>query len=211
MMINEARTQSSTLQRRVQAALDAMPAWRSMLFPFGFLIAPEEVSIPDADFPTYGSWPSVSMDGFRIHHHPDQTVFTRKNDDETLFLIGHALDPITMIHEEPEILRDMAAALVEDESSYLEVLNRLTGVFVTGVVDGDGLTIYGDAAGMQTAYYGDVGGTPYVASHAALVGILCDLAISDYVQRLIRYRFYPLFGRALPGDLSPYAELSTLR
>lgn len=65
-------------------------------------------------------------------------------------------------------------------------------VFALGYVQGETVKVFGDAAGMQTVYYGHVEGRPYVVSHAALVGVLEGLVLSDYVRRLVSYRFYHL-------------------
>lgn len=205
-----ARLTEQPLVGQVRVVLDQNPEYRDMLFPFGFLLTDRSLSAEAVGFPFYGAWTSAKVGRFQFWTHPDQRLHLYTGIDRTLFLVGHAYDPVAFVHDEAEILRTMEDGIIEGQDGYLQALNRLTGVFVTGIIDEAGLTIYGDAAGMQTCYYGDVGGTVFVTSHAALAGILGGLQVSDYVRRLTSYRFYHLFGRALPGDLSPYEELRRL-
>lgn len=209
-MSSSTHDQPTALRDRVRHSLDRQPQLRPMLFPFGFLITPATVHVPLEGFPFYGRWHRTEVGSYAIHHHPDQPVFVVNGETRALFLIGHAYDPVAMIADEVELLRAMRDAREVSMGDHIEALNRLTGIFVTGVVEGDELTLYSDAVGMQTVFYGSLDGVPHVTSHAALVGSLYDLESTEYVKRLTNYRFYPLFGRALPGDLSPYAELRRL-
>lgn len=195
---------------QVRGILDRNPEFRDMLFPFGFLLTDQEASPESADFPFYGAWTSTDVGRFRFWTHPGQNLHLHTGAGRTLFLVGHAYDPLKLIHDEAEILRGMEDGLIQGEIGYLEALNRLTGVFVTGLIDEAGLVVYGDAAGMQTCYYGEIDGAAFVTSHAALVGSIRSLQVTEYVRHLTSYRFYHLFGRALPGDLSPYDELRRL-
>lgn len=198
------------LVERVRVALDENPEYRDMVFPFGFLITDDDVSGDTDRFPFYGAWDRTDAGRFQFWRHPEQRLYLHRSAGRVLFLIGHAYDPIALTYREEEILGAMATGLLEGQEAYLRVLNQLTGVFVTGIIDDDSLTFYGDAAGMQTCYYGDICGSVFVTSHAALVGALRGLEVSEYVRHLTSYRFYHLFGRALPGDLSPYKELRRL-
>ena len=87
------------------------------------------------------------------------------------------------------------------------MLNGLTGVFTLLRFADDGAEVICDASGMQTAFYGIVKGKKYVSSHMCLLGELLRLSMDPYVEKLIHYRFFHLFGNALPGDLTQYAEI----
>lgn len=99
-----------------------------------------------------------------------------------------------------------AERLYESENSFIKYFNNWTGHFALLLFTNDGISIYGDAAGMYTLFYGFYNGKLYVSSHTNLLGSVCDVTFDAYVERLINYRFYRLFGRVLPGDLSPYKE-----
>lgn len=194
----------------VRRSLDEKPHLRPMLFPFGFLITLQQDEFDADTFPFYGAWTRDECGGYQVLIHPDQKIYKLQRGDICHFLIGHAYDPFLMLSDEQEILRELADGLETGVASHVEALNRLTGVFALGYVEGGMLRVFGDPTGMQTVYYGHVEATPYVVSHAALVGVLKGLSPSDYVQRLTSYRFYHLFGSALPGDLSPYDALRRL-
>lgn len=194
----------------VRQSLDQKPHLRLMLFPFGFLITSRANELDFEAFPFYGAWVREECGEYQVVLHPDQKLYQLQRGDVWHFLVGHAYDPFLMLSDEKEILRELADGLDAGPAGHAEALNRLTGVFALGYVQGETVKVFGDAAGMQTVYYGHVEGRPYVVSHAALVGVLEGLVLSDYVRRLVSYRFYHLFGSALPGDLSPYSALRRL-
>lgn len=70
--------------------------------------------------------------------------------------------------------------------------------------------VFGDCAGMQSAYYGVVDNNIYISSHSQLIGDICDLAMSQYVKKLISYKFWQMYGLFLPGDISQFDEVYRL-
>lgn len=209
-MENETSGVDSDLAVTVKRVLDAEPSLRSMLFPFGFLILPEEELLDLHQFPFYGLWKRRVAGRFQFVTHPDQTLHMVEGDDHILFLLGHAYDPIALICEEAEILNALKVALDHGDNEFLRAFSRVTGVFSLGVISGETITVYGDATGMQTIFYGHGSGSPFFVSHAALAASLFGFQRSDYVRRLTSSKFYQLFGRALPGDLAPYPEMTRL-
>lgn len=180
------------------------------LYRYGYFITSRQSICHPGLSPILETWSWQSHCGLQFWVHPDQSVFFHQADDALLFLIGHCYDPFSMVHSEPRILEKLAVSLACSTAAYCEALSDLTGVFLTGYVQSGAVHLFGDAAGMLMTYYGYAGGDLWISSHAALIGDLNGLSQSDYVQRLTRYRFYPLFGFALPGDCSPYAEFRRL-
>lgn len=209
-MRNETSGLASDLATRVKIAVDAKPDLREMLFPFGFLVTSKHFLVPLDGFPFYGRWREDVIGRYRFLIHPEQKLYRLAHGDVTHFLIGHAYDPFAMVSEEPEILEGLAAAHVEGPDQYLHALNKLTGIFVVGHVSGEEILVVCDAMAMQTAFYGQHLGATYVASHSSIIGELCKLEKSAYIQRLVSYRFYHLFGKTLPTDLSPYEGIRRL-
>lgn len=120
------------------------------------------------------------------------------------FLVGHAYNPFSMETSEETILNKMANGSTE---TLHQILDELTGVFTFGYIENDALVLVSDCAGMQIAYYGEFDGDLYVSTHMQLIGDLLNLSVSPYVKKLLQYRFYRLYGKFLPGDISSYDGL----
>ncbi len=129
--------------------------------------------------------------------------FTEKN-DKKLFIIGHAYNPVRMIDDENAILKDLSET--KNDKDFFQLFSELTGIFTVGIVENDSLLLIGDPAGMQCVFYGYHDGYIFVSSHTRLLEDVCGVEFDPYVTELINYRFYPLFGRQLPGDITPYKE-----
>jgi len=146
------------------------------------------------------------------HYHTNEHFLISKNQNiifyGSLFLIGHAYNPVRMIADENEILRDLAAA--GDKDDFFRRISELTGLFLIGKIEDDKITIVGDAAGMQCVFYGFHEGKLYISSHTRLLEDVCGVSVDPYIKRLVDYRFYPLFGKQLPGDMTPYPEFKRL-
>lgn len=202
--ISDASGNSTVLLMQVKTALDDVPEYRGMLFPFGFFIASVCLDVETQKFPFYGLWNEVFVGDFRLLVHPEQKLYTFSDGTSTHFLLGHAYDPFEGVSEEQDILAGLALKHRSGDSAYVSGVNQLTGIFVLGVIDGSRIQVLCDAMGMQTLYFGHHKGHLMLASHSALVGELGMLEQSDYVKRLTSYRFFHLFGRTLPADISPY-------
>ena len=187
------------LTQRVKSILDEKPALRQYLFVRGFLMSSKAQK--EQGYPFYGAWTHTEFSGYHFYVHPEQKLHIVSGTERSCFLIGHAYNPFTMEYSEGKMLQQMADS---DRDALYRLLNELTGVFTFGYVEHDSLTLISDCAGMQIAYYGEINGDLYVSTHMQLLGDLLTLPVSDYVERLIKYRFYPLYGAYLPGDLSSY-------
>lgn len=176
------------------------------LFIRGFLITDKQLDTYDA-FPFYGNW-AVKQYGkyFFASHFLTGSHFYEAADDRVYFLMGHAYNPFTMEHREPEILEYIAQA--EGTPAYMDRINELTGVFVLGVLKDETLEYLVDPSGMQSACCGVVDGHFYLSSHAQLIGDLCGLTMDPLVQELVAYKWYRrILGSYLPGDLTPFAQV----
>ena len=88
------------------------------------------------------------------------------------------------------------------------MLNQITGIYVTGVVNGSDIEFHVDASGMQSACYSKINGIFYLSSHPQLIGDICGLSMDDFVKELISYKWYGrVMGPYLPADLTPFAEV----
>ena len=179
--------------------LEAKPEYKRYLYRFGYLICRDHPADPHG---LLADWKCSRVQGWELWVHPDQKLYLQETDGRTWFLIGHCMNPLSMEHREEQILSQLA--------QQPGTLFDLTGVFITGWLSRDALRIWPDAAGMLMAAYGSADGQPIVTSHTHLAESLFDLTRSDYVRRLTAYRFYPLFGFFLPGDITPCRELRRL-
>lgn len=177
------------------------------LYERGFYLtndAKRKVSFANPEF-----WnKSEISDGYIAYVHKDETLYVHKRDNRAVFLFGHAYDPIKMVADENRILELLLAA--ESRNEFWNLVNELTGIFLLGVIEKGRLLLIGDAACIQCASYGVYEGHIHVASHTHMLEDVCCVQIDPYVSRLVHYRFYRLFGKALPGDITPYKEFKRL-
>lgn len=181
----------------VRKITDTAPRFREVLYARGFLFT--DAGIDSAAFPFYGEWQAEPVCQYTLLVHPKAKYHILHGADCTLFLIGHVYNPFDGLYEEQEILKKYLEA--KDRIAYF---NQWTGLFTLIVIQTGRIEVWGDCAGMQSAYYGVVGGHFYLSSHAQLIGDICRLEQSAYVKQLTRYRFWQMYGLFLPGDLSPF-------
>ena len=93
---------------------------------------------------------------------------------------------------------------------FWRIVNELTGIFVIGKIENNKLIMVNDAAGIQCVFYGFFKGNVHVASHTHMLEDVCGVKRDGYVTRLVKYKYYPLFGKHLPGDITPYKEFKRL-
>jgi len=192
----------NTLNKRVDL--------QKYLYTRGFLITDSKLDIHKEGYPFYGNWHFQKVKKYKIGVHEDLKLFILEKSEISFFLIGHAYNPFTMDYLENSILETLAEAYMNSEEEYVKLLNDLTGVFTAGFISNQGIKLFGDAAGIQTTYYGIHDSKLYVSSHSELLGDVCNLEKDEYVKELIQYKYYKLFGRYLPGDISPYKNFKRL-
>ena len=195
--------------QRMQELLKNKEYLQAKLYTNGFVISDRDFSIGDR-YPFFHNWYCINAFGYRIYAHNSAHVISRKEENAVFFLIGHAVDPFSMLSDEKAILEKLSAAFHRSISDYYSAQNDLTGVYCTGVILENEIYFSNDCAGMQIVYYGQIEGHPVISSHSKLVGDLFGLKQSNYIERLVKSRFYHYMGTWLPGDLSPYSELRRL-
>jgi len=193
---------------QLKIMLDEAPHMQKHIFEKGFLITDAEIE-NENEFPFYGNWDKTVVGGFSFWLFRGVKLYTAVCGESTLFLIGHAYNPYSMDYEEDVILKKAAAAYGTED--YQELLNELTGVYITGAVKPNGIEIQLDASGMQYGCYGEVEGRQYIASHMRLIGDICNLTTSDYVSRLVSYRWYHyMMGNYMPGDITCFEGIKRI-
>lgn len=185
--------------------LDSRTDLQEYLYTRGFLLSDKEQD--EKSYPFYGKWNHTVLGKYHFYVHPLNKLYLVAGEKRACFLIGHAYNPFTMEISEEAILKQMTDAKRDDLFS---ALNELTGVFTFGFLEDGKVTLISDCASMQIAYYGIIDGCLYVSTHMQLIGDLCGLRKSKYVETLTHDRFYHMYGNFLPGDLSSYDELKRI-
>lgn len=180
-------------------------SYREYLYIRGYLIT-DNTELELNNYPFYGNWNMQKLFKFKIYTHAMQRCATYGEGNNYFFLIGHCYNPFTNETDERLIVKHLSEHY--GKNTYFKYLNQLTGNFITGYESiGEGLYFTCDAAGMLTAYYGISSGRFYVSCYSHLIGDVCNLKFDPYVKKLIHSRFYNLFGKMLPGDMSLYANI----
>lgn len=179
--------------------------FQQYLYTRGYLITNEKELKLD-QYPFYKNWSMVSLFNFQIYVHLKQKCVVYNNGDKYFFIIGHCYDPFSGEKDEYAILKNLAEHCQKD--SYFAYLNQLSGNFITGYEEKNGaLRFTCDATGMLAAFYGRIESYFYISSYSHLIGDICDLQFDPYIKKLLGYRFYHLFGKMLPGDMSAYKNI----
>ena len=190
----------------IKDLLDQYPQYREKLYIRGFLLSKGEED--ESVYPYYGAWKPFSIGSYRLLVHPLQHICIRNTGSYSVALVGHAMDPFALEANEAVILDGCLEELERDEASFWNRFNQLTGVFTCFVFHEDRVWIIGDASGMQTTFYAVQNGKLFVSSHTMMLGEQLGLKKDPYIDRLIRYRFFPLLGNALPGDRTQFVGLT---
>ncbi len=184
--------------------LDKRPDLRDYLFCRGFLLTDAKVDIHS--FPFYGNWNTTQIGHYFAYTHRLQKVTVVERVGRSFFLFGHAYNPFTMCSEERQILDYIAEAY--GTADYQDRIDEITGVFVYGVIEDDCVQFLVDPSGMQSAYYGALSDSFFLASHAQIIGDLCGLEINSLTKELIDYKWYHrVMGDYLPGDMTQFDQV----
>ncbi len=185
--------------------LDQYPQYREKLYIRGFLLSEGEED--ESAYPFYGAWKPFPISKYRLLVHPLQHAFCEEKGDCRMALVGHAMNPFTMESDEQLILRNCLDRLAGSETAFWDYFNQLTGVFTFFAFHEEQVWIVDDASGMQTTFYTVQNGKLFLSSHTMLLGELLGLRKDPYAERLTHYRFFPLLGNSLPGDLTQFSDL----
>ena len=188
--------------------MDENPQLREKLFARGFLFTTAPVS--ENEYPFYGLWNKTEINGATLLVSPQESWYIHRSGEYTMIFVGHAYDPFSMESDENALLADLCEKLRHSVSCFIEKLNQLTGVFTLIWMSENSIHVVGDAAGMQTTFYANVGRNYFISSHTNLIGDLLGLKWMPYVKRLAKYRFFPLLGNSLPGDLTQFENVKRL-
>lgn len=197
---------SNNTKSEIIEMLNKYPEFRNKLYCRGFLLTDAQ---PDEQaYPFYGQWQKKELQHGRVLLvHSAQKFYCKQGDGRELLLVGHAYDPFEMEWDENKILDRLFSEWEKDEKALLSAVNKLTGIFTFFWSDGDNICFLGDTTCEQTCYYTVQNGHIYVTTHSCLAEDFLDLTKDPYIAELVKYRFYPLLGNLLPGDLSKFKEL----
>ena len=189
--------------------LDENKEVREHLFEKGFLITDEE-QLNTVCYPFYSNWKCEKKYNFYFMVHKNTQMYFCEREGFTLFLIGHAYNPYSMDYQE-EVILEKLSLVFGDKERYYNLLDELTGIFIIGAVSSEGIDFTLDASAQQCGCYGTVNGKHYISSHMRLIGDICGLNESDYVKKLINYKWYHyMMGNYLPGDITCFDELKRI-
>lgn len=178
--------------------------YQEYLYTRGYLIT-DRKDINLDDYPFYHNWKIIPLYRFDVLLHHRQKCFVYESDKRKCFLIGHCYNPFTNEYEESAIVKKLSE---QSDDTYWDYLNQLTGNFITGFEDiNGGISFTCDATAMMSAFYGMAGNYFYISNYSYLIGEMTNLKFEPYVEDLIHYKHYHLFGRMLPGDMSAYREI----
>ncbi len=191
----------------VREMLDDRKDLRIRLFYMGFYATTRCVNF-ESEYPFYNNWKTFNLSDLTVYVHPNQNFHKFESDDISICLIGHAYNPFTKTYEEDEILKSLSSC---PNDEFFSNVCTLTGVYtIIWKRKGYNWCVLGDACGMQTTYYTSINEHIHISSHDMLLGDLLSLVRDSYIEELVNYKFFGLFGAALPGDLSQYSEVKRL-
>ena len=190
----------------IEKIITRRPAFSDLVFQRGFLITTSDADLTKISF--CRKWVKQQLGSFFIWTHPNTNLFhTTDTNGKLFFLLGHAYDPVKMVFKEEDILQELSSSFESDHDAYQDVIDGLTGIFLTGVIDGSKIRFQSDAVSMYASFSGIIDGQFYLGSHSNLVECLTGVARDPYVDELVTYKYYPYFGASLPGVMSAYRGL----
>ncbi len=195
--------------QQIRERLDREDKYRPNLFCRGYLITDAKVDNTQ-DYPFYGLWQRVAFGEYVVLAHPDTTVFTCEKNRRQVLLIGHAYNPKTGEIREDKILEQVLDADTRGEEERNTAVDALTGIFVIIIRNGRQLWAVQDCGGQKMLYFGNVGEHVVLTSIPQLAGDVFDLQWDKDVERLRKTKGYHRGSGFLPGNLSPYKELTRL-
>ena len=193
----------------IKSRLDREPAYRAHLFCRSYLLT--DAAVGDLDrYPFYGLWNSMELHGYTLLTHPDTKFFCHQDGALSCVLIGHAYDPFLNEIDENKILRQILSSCRDSVPLFLEAIDQLTGVFVVFYFLKDRLIALQDCGGQKMLYYGFADGKLVITSIPQLAGDVFHLEWDPDVLRLLQTKGYYRGSGYLPGNRSPYRELTRL-
>lgn len=193
---------------KIRSILEDNPVLKDKLFCRGFYFSNAKIDMEG--YPFYHQWNLYETDGCSLAVHPKQQFYVSKKQGTTLLFIGHAYDPIARQSDEQDILSCLNRLLGEDKERFWDKFDNLTGIFTLIIIRDHKVYLVGDPTGMQTTFYSVRGDRFYISSHTNLLGDLLRLTWDPYVKELVAYKFFPLLGNSLPGDITQFRSVKRL-
>lgn len=192
----------------IQKLLEQNPEYKEKLFIRGYYFTNDEVH-PE-DYPFYGLWNHEKILGYNLLVHKLQTYYIHKfnNNKSAMILVGHAYNPFTMQYKEAEILQDLAK--LHNTKNFWNKFNELTGIFTLIIIEYNNVKFVGDPCCQQCCFYSALNKHVYLSSHSIILGDILNLKWDPNIQKLVNYKFFPLLGNDLPGNLSQFNEVQQL-
>lgn len=190
----------------IENIINSKPELLGLLFARGYLLTNARTDF--AEYPFYGRWKEIRVGSYSIAASELTNIFVNESEHETVILIGHAYNPFDGEYREDELLKKYSNFGTEKER--IAYFNQWTGIFTLIIIKDSEIIVYGDCAGMQPAYYGAIGTSLYISSHAQLIGDICGLIESEYVADMKKYRYWGMYGLFIAGDRSQFDDVFRL-
>ena len=194
---------------QIRERLDRESKYRSDLFCRGYLIT--DAKLDDTHgYPFYDAWQCARVGGYTVFVHPEANYYRAEKEGSQALLIGHAYDPETGEIEEEKILEHVLVSAKNGKEELCTAVDSLTGVFVILLVNGKQLWAVQDCGGQKMLYFGKVKDQIVLTSIPQLAGDVFDLQWDDNIKKLLQTKGYYRGSGFLPGNLSPYKEMTRL-
>ena len=193
---------------RIKGILKKNPDMKNKLYARGFYFT--DCKVNQEEYPFYGHWQVAQVGRYMLLVAEGQKYTIVAEQDCTMILVGHSYNPFNMVSDETDILISLQRALKHKQSDFWDEFNELTGVFTFICLKNENVYVAGDPTCMQNTFYTNVNEQFFVSSHTNLLGDLLGFTWDPYVKHLSGYRFFPLLGNSLPGDLTQFKEVKRL-
>lgn len=189
---------------------------KDLLFKRGYAVL--SFALSEAELlraPFFGFWRLVGQVGssFVYAQESCHAACIEAQDGTSLFLLGHAYNPLRMVADEDEVLRQLAAVWAEagQSEAFFAALSELTGVFVLFVLppEGGAFAVQDCAGLMPVAYVEHERGRAF-ASHPQLLADVLGLQPDAFVANFLQARFNKIGIANLPGIKTLYQGVRML-
>ncbi len=197
------------LKEQIKAELDKNNLYREMLFRRGYLFTNKQMKGTE-EYPFYGIWSETEINGYYLYVQKEQTFYVQSDSNLVAVIIGHAYNPFNMMYDENEICKELIACYKNGLPAYFDKVSELTGLHIIMLIDGNKVITCQDACSLTGCYFGKIDETMYITEHPQLVADLCNLKMDPMVEKLVESKCYNIGNRHLPGNLSPYKEITRL-
>lgn len=153
----------------------------------------------------FSNWKKELVSDYVIFVHPEQSLSIYNDENRIFVLIGHAYNPFSNEINEDNILRRLST--INDQNSYRDYFDQITGIFAYFVIDNGVIIATSDCSGIYPIYYCSDNGNVLFSSYSQLIADILSLEETQYVKDLKRSKLFHYYGWYLPGNLSPYKSV----